>query len=823
MANKNPTDIIHYRKKGWLNVGGTRMILFDILQGFSTLRKVIKREVGANDSYLVFQAGIKGGFSFLEPMIRVGRMSPGPEGFAIGISVFTNGGFGDFEIKEMDWQNGWARITCDSSVEGWIYSRKRSRVNRPACDYSRGIILGFMQVTHRYANTGLNEKLDCVEISCLAQGQRQCEFLIGTQDMIRSHGYEGSQPRKSIQQQLKERVWEKTREIQEANRFNERILTNAPVGILTLDAEGVVISANKAIAGILGIPYRGLLGVPLLSQSVAISSLIEESILRGLKGEKFELLDCPLPGRDLNDHVQRFVAVKGIPLKNIHGFSGGLLCIMEDTTEKTLTAQRIEYLKNYNENIIQSMTDGIMVLDPNLKIRTWNRKMEEIFHIKAKGILGKKREQVGRPPVSVDFIERLQEVIKTGTPFEEKGFRLKTRFRGTVVLNLKIIPLLDKDGRVAGIIVLHEDITDKERIEMRYQNLFETAQDGILLTDLKGRIVSANQKVLKLLDTCWENLEGALLSRFLPTEKRNRLQEKLLSVIGGQEVEPYEVELVSVSGKRIPVELSVTAVRKDEKVFGLQIIGRDITSRKRMEEEMVRSSKLAAVGELASGVAHEINNPLASVAGYAEEMLDLVKEKGGLKSRDLNEFQEALTTILDQANRCKEIIQSLLNFARQGEFEVIPVRINDLIERTLVLIDPEIKTFKIRVFKELESGLPLAETNPSQLQQAFLNVIKNALDAMDSGGELKIVSQSKNGMIQIKFKDDGKGIPSKNLDKIFNPFFTTKPPGSGTGLGLSICYRIMEKLKGSIEVESQPGSGATFIISLPKKWPSGQQ
>ncbi len=484
-----------------------------------------------------------------------------------------------------------------------------------------------------------------------------------------------------------------------------------------------------------------------------------------------------------------------------------------------MTAQSIEYLKNYNENIIQSITDGILVLDPALRIRTWNKKMEEIFHIKAKRILGKKLEQAGRPLVSVNFIQRLQEVIRTGTPFEEKGFRLKTRFRGTVVLNLKIIPLLDKEGRVAGIIVLHEDITDKERIEMRYQNLFETAQDGILLTDLKGRIVSANQKVLKLLDTCWENLEGAPLSRFLPTEKkRDRLQEKLLSVIEGQEVEPYEVELTSVSGKRIPVELSVTAVREDEKVFGLQIIGRDITNRKRMEEEMVRSSKLAAVGELASGVAHEINNPLASVAGYAEEMIDLVKEKGGLKSTDIDEFQEALTTILDQANRCKEIIQSLLNFARQGEFEVIPVKINDLIEKTLVLIDPEIRTFRTKIFKEMDPDLPPAETNPSQLQQVFLNIIKNALDAMDSGGELSIATQARNGIIQIKFRDDGKGIPPENIGKIFNPFFTTKPPGSGTGLGLSICYRIMDKLKGSIEVESQPGHGSTFVVNVPRRW-----
>ena len=278
------------------------------------------------------------------------------------------------------------------------------------------------------------------------------------------------------------------------------------------------------------------------------------------------------------------------------------------------------------------------------------------------------------------------------------------------------------------------------------------------------------------------------------------------------------MELISVSGKRIPVELSVTAVREDEKVFGLQIIGRDITSRKRMEEEMVRSSKLAAVGELASGVAHEINNPLASVAGYAEELLDLLKERGRLESRDLNEFQEALTTILDQANRCKEIIQSLLNFARQGDFEVIPVKINDLIEKTLVLIDPEIRTFRTRVLKEMEPNLPPAETNPSQLQQVFLNIIRNALDAMDSGGELRIATESRNGIIQIKFQDDGKGIPPENMGKIFNPFFTTKPPGSGTGLGLSICSRIMDKLKGSIEVESQPGHGSTFIVSVPRRW-----
>jgi PAS domain S-box-containing protein len=822
MTNKDPINIIYYRQRGWLNVGRTRMILFDLLQGFSTLRQVVNKEVGANASYLIWQAGIKGGFSFLEPMIRGGRLIPGPEGFLAGLSTFTDGGFGDFQIQEMDWHKGWARITCRSSVEGWICSRKRFKVKKPACDYSRGIILGFMQATHRHAGTGLEETLDCVEIACLTQGHPHCEFLIGTRDMIQTHGYECSQPRKSIQQQLRERVLEKTLQIREANRFNERILTHAPVGILTLDAEGVVISANKAVARILDIPYRDLLNVKLLSQHHALPTLIEQSIVRALRGEKFELEDCPLPTMDSKSDSRRFVAVKGIPLKNIHGFSGGLLCIMEDTTEKTLAAKRIEYLKNYDENIIQSITDGIMVLDQALRIRTWNRKMEEIFFLKAKRVLGRSLEELSWPVLSEEFMEHLKDVLRTGNSFEKKGFRLMTRIRGTIVLNLKILPLLDKDGGVSGIIVLHEDVTERERVEVRYRNLFETAQDGICITDLKGRILSANKKVLKILETDCETLAGVSLSGFLPPPKRTHLIERLALAIGGRDVEPYEVEMISASGRWVPVELSITPVKQDEKVVGLQIIGRDITARKRIEEEMIQSSKLAAVGELASGVAHEINNPLASVAGYAEDMLDILQEKGST-AEELTDLKDGLRTILEQTNRCKEIIQSLLNFARQGDFEVIPVDINDLIGKTLVLIEPDIKSSKTKVYKKLDKLLPAAETNPSQLQQVFLNILKNALDALDSAGELRITSQARDGFIQIKFQDNGKGIPPENLGRIFNPFFTTKPPGQGTGLGLSICYRIMEKLKGTIKVDSQMGFGSTFVVSIPRQWASAEK
>ena len=818
MAHKKPIDIVYYRKKGWLNVGRTRMVMFDLLQGFYILQKVIKREVGENASYLIFQAGIKGGLSFLEPMLQSGRIQPGPQGFADGLSVFTDGGFGYFKIEEMNWDAGWAKIICESSVEGWISYRKRSKARKPVCHYSRGIILGFMQVTHRYAGTELENALDCVEISCLATGDGRCEFIIGTRDALRSQGCEPPGPRKSIQEQLRERVSEKTRQIQEANRFNERILRNAPVGIFTLNARGEITSANLAMSRIFGAGRRELVGAAVSKQEEFFSPELLAHLERGLRGIRFELADCPVVSRGRGP---RFIAAKGIPLKNSRGTYDGLLCIVEDTTEKTLAAQRVGYLKNYNENIIQSITDGIMVLDSELRIQTWNRKMEEIFHIRAGRVLGKKMDQIKHPFADPRLLNLLKSILDSGNQAEKKGLAFKIPGRASVVLNLKAIPLLDETSRVSGIIVLHEDITDRERIEISYRNLFETAQDGICLTDLKARIVAANNKVLKVLETDWESLKGVSLSRFMPVDKRPSFQKKVAQVIEGYELDPYEVELISTSGQSIPVELSITAVRKGDKVYGLHIIGRDITQRKRLEMQMVEASKLAAVGEIASGVAHEINNPLASVAGYAEDMLDLIHEKRALGPDELNEMEEALTTIIEQSQRCKEITRNLLNFARQGELEIIPTKLNALLEKTLFLIEPDIKAYGIKIIKDFQPNLPAVETNPAQIQQVFLNILKNGIDAVGSMGKrgtLEVISRSHNGVVKVEFKDNGKGIPKKHLNNIFTPFFTTKPPGSGTGLGLSISQRIMKKLRGSIEVQTQAGRFTSFIVNVPSRW-----
>lgn len=793
-------------------MGHTRMMLLDILQGYYNLRKVIKKEVGDNESYLVFQAGIKGGFSFLEPMIRKGRIKAGPEGFSKSLSVFTDGGAGNFHIEEMDWHRGWAEVACENSFEAWSFCRKRTKVNRPVCHYNRGIILGFMKATHKYAGTGLDKALDCVEIACEATGQGACRFIIGSHENIRNYGYEGSKPTKSIQQQLKERVWEKTQEIREANRFNERILKNAPVGIITINSKGEIISANPAIGRIFGVPHSNLFGKSLLTKFDSLSADFLEHLRKGLQGDRFDLVDYPLKN---NAWGQRFFAIKGIPLKSTQRSIEGLLCIFEDTTQKSLTARRIEYLKNYNENIIQSITQGIIVLDPDLKIKTWNRKMEEIFQIKARSALSKSLTKVLPTYGDPKFINQFQKVIDEGIPIDKKGVLFPSRRRGAITLNLRIIPLFDDRSAVSGIIVLHEDITDREKIEIRYRNLFETAQDGICLTDPNGRIISANKKFLKILGTTWDKLQSVPLLRFLPPNRKIHLQESLELAIKGHEMEPYEVELINKSGNLIPVELSITAVRKGDKIYGLQIISRDIAKRKRMEKQVIQTSKLAAIGELATGVAHEINNPLASVAGYAEEMLDLLREKEAFTRDDLSEFEESLGVILEQAHRCKEITQNLLNLARRDDFTPVFTNVNELIEKALILMDPSIKSNRIDIIKQLNYDLPLIETDPSQLLQVFHNILKNAVESVGSEGVIHVASRSNGNEISVRIRDNGKGISRDNLKKIFDPFFTTKPSGSGTGLGLSICYNIVEKLQGSIEVDSEMGVGSTFTVHLP--------
>lgn len=237
-----------------------------------------------------------------------------------------------------------------------------------------------------------------------------------------------------------------------------------------------------------------------------------------------------------------------------------------------------------------------------------------------------------------------------------------------------------------------------------------------------------------------------------------------------------------------------------------------------ISEQVVETGKLASVGELAAGIAHEINNPVAIMVEEAGWIEDLLEEEEFKEGKNLDEFQRALAQIRRQGRRCKEITHKLLSFARKTDSTAHDVRLNDLIEELIALSEQRAKYSNVTISTDLQKDLPTIRISQTELQQVLLNLINNALDAMEKeGGSMEISSRLEGDYITVKVADTGPGIPEANLARIFDPFFTTKPVGKGTGLGLSICYGIIKKMGGDIEVRSTVGEGSSFLVKIPVK------
>ena len=243
-----------------------------------------------------------------------------------------------------------------------------------------------------------------------------------------------------------------------------------------------------------------------------------------------------------------------------------------------------------------------------------------------------------------------------------------------------------------------------------------------------------------------------------------------------------------------------------------------------MHQQIIDTGRLASIGELAAGIAHEINNPIAIMveeAGWIEDML----EDEDLSARETtDEVLRAVRQIDTQGGRCKEITHKLLSFARKTDPDIREVDLNRLVTDSVELLEQKARYANVTIETDLAAGLPAVAASPSELQQVFLNLINNAVAAIDNvgGGLVTLTSQLAGGEVVLEVADTGQGIPEANLGRIFDPFFTTKPVGQGTGLGLSICYGIVDKLGGALSVESEVGSGTLFTIRLPVAERPGQ-
>jgi PAS domain S-box-containing protein len=352
-----------------------------------------------------------------------------------------------------------------------------------------------------------------------------------------------------------------------------------------------------------------------------------------------------------------------------------------------------------------------------------------------------------------------------------------------------------------------------QRLQDQYRVVTESLNDAVYTVDLEGRITFGNAALERLTGYCVQELVGHSSLKISPSGAVPTIMERRQQLRSGRgsALSPLETEIRRKDGTGVPVELSVAHLILEGQMVGRVIVARDITERKYLEEQLRQSQKLEAVGELAAGVAHEFGNALGIIGSSVQYLL-----KGCVAGHPFHAFLEIIHRNVAQADRT---IRSLLSFARPRPPSPAPVDIARLLEETCQLLKGEFAEQPISVILRFSPDVPWVMADPVQLQQVFLNLLINAVQAMPEGGVITLTTSvdPEGKQVQIEVADTGPGIPQEHLSRIFDPFFTTKE--GGTGLGLPVSARLMRVQGGHISVSSREGRGSVFTVSLPETYP----
>jgi len=484
----------------------------------------------------------------------------------------------------------------------------------------------------------------------------------------------------------------------------------------------------------------------------------------------------------------------------------------------------MELTSKTNENLLFKLIDNadvmFLYLDTAGKVTLCNKKVEDITAFKKEDILGKNWDKALYHNTSSNIqLQMFKAMIDDAITYNRQN-----NFEGVIpdskniqrLISWSIIPILSETKKIEGILFIGNDITELKERETAIKKIDET---------LKNIFTSIKEYALYVI-----NLDGnityyAMGSEMLFGWQKSEIVFKHVSMLHTQEdgktelpfmLEQvrqngkYETEmnLLNKNGETFPVILTINQFLDSEgKLSGYVFIAKDITERKKLEYQIFQTEKLAAIGQLAAGMAHEINNPVFVISGR----LDMILEEEELNERMRND----LSIINIQADRIRKLVDRLLKFARKTPPKLENININEVIEGVLPLVAyHKLPSAVVDIEMNLATDLTPIKGDLNQLQEVFLNLFINAHQAMHLGGKLTIkTSNLHNKMVEVRISDTGPGIPTANLKNIFMPFFTTKK--EGTGLGLSICHNIIKNHNGDIEIESVVGKGTTFIIKLP--------
>ncbi len=494
----------------------------------------------------------------------------------------------------------------------------------------------------------------------------------------------------------------------------------------------------------------------------------------------------------------------------------GLGVINTDTTERRKAEKELRANEQELEMLLKYLPGMVFYKDINFRYRRVNPAFTQLQKIAQEEIIGKTIGEASLLKAELSESDD-RELVESGQ-VSSRIAEFPDETGGSRWQKIAKVPIQDENGKICGILGVGVDISDiikaEEELKLRAEML-DQSENCIILLDLNGNCIYGNEVVLEE--------RGYTQEEFLKLNVRD-----LVVLPGGGSFDEWwqqvvekghfrgEFEVRRKDGSLIPVEATARRAKSGEKEYVISVV-QDITERKRMEAERLElerkaqvASRLASVGEMASGVAHEINNPLTGVVGFAQ----LLSEREDLPE----DVREELKIVHEGGQRVSNIIKGLLSFARQSKPKRIYVDINEVIEGTIRLRQYELTNKNIEVIRRFAPELPWTMADAGQLQQVFMNLVVNAEQEMSTAhgkGRLEVKTKLAGDMIRISFKDDGPGIAKENIERIFDPFFTTKEVGKGTGLGLSLSHGIVVEHGGQLYAESKSGEGATFVVELP--------
>ncbi|HYA63717.1 MAG TPA: PAS domain S-box protein [Candidatus Sulfotelmatobacter sp.] len=580
--------------------------------------------------------------------------------------------------------------------------------------------------------------------------------------------------------------------------------------LLALSLEGEIRAANRSFADFVGQPFQEIIGLPLSHFVSDESGSSEDDLRRGMN----RFLDRRIWSGVIQLRLKRtgsvffFECVAHAMLREdkVHG----LTIMARDITSQRRSEARFTEL-------FETLQEGIYIITPDDKILEVNPALVRMLGYGSKEeLLAKKVSEV-----FVDEEQRallVREVNNQPSP-QGREITLQRKDGQPVICLNTATAVRDTGGKIVRYQGALADVTERRSIEKRlYQQqefarrLVDSFPDLIFVVDTQKRYTFVSPKVMEVLGYEPQEAIGMVFGDRTHAEERTAALSVFDDVIQGKRnFASIEIRVRHKLGewRRLRCHFS-PLFDVDGTIEGVVISGRDITEVKRLEEQLIQAEKLAAMGQMLAGVAHELNNPLTAILGASE----LLRERAGADENTKRQLEMTHR----QARRAARIVQNLLEFSRPASPQKKALDLNFIIDRTLQLHEHSLRRNSIEVDFRSSPGLPSTIGDANQLIQVFLNLVSNAEQAIREirpSGRIQIRLGQSGSRIFATVQDDGVGIKPETLPKLFDPFFTTKRPGGGTGLGLSICLSIVREHGGDIEVESLPAGGAAFTVFLP--------